>query len=640
MKRLLFLFALLTATHVQAQDLVITGIIDGGLAGGLPKGLELYVVNDIADLSVYDLRNATNGNANFGGPTALSGTAKRGTYLYFATEVPNFTSYFGLAPNFTGSVLNVNGDDVVGLFQGGALIDVFGVLGTDGTGEPWDYLDGWAVRVPGTTASATFTVANFTYSGIDVTDNTTTAAQAGYPARSYAPAQTLAPSAGYRLLAPPVTNITVGTLAGINLVQAVAGQYPMFAFPNLFTSYAGTGGYQNTGYIAATSVSQTLEPGRGFLWYLFNQDLTPDQTAAGGGTSRSYLLANRPLASVGPVTMADVSVTFAAVPDGNVMAGNPFGRAMTADGITATAGGPLTSTVQVLLPNGSFSGLPRTAATTLSTWQGFFVEQVTPGAAVTLTYSAATRQIGGGAVVGRTASQQVALTLSGTTAEGATVDEAAVVRVTLDATATFDVDDASKLVPPTGVRALVAPVGERAGAAYRQSILSLPAGDAVVSLAFTTTHAGTFTLTGEALGLPAGTVATLRDVVTGAVADVATGLPFTSDVTDWTNRFELAIAGRTTAGEEAATGVALGALYPNPAIGRAALDLRVDAPQTVRATVVDALGRTVATVFEGALSAGQSQTLAVETAGLAPGVYAVRVTGATFTETRRLVVAR
>ena len=55
---------------------------------------------------------------------------------------------------------------------------------------------------------------------------------------------------------------------------------------------------------------------------------------------------------------------------------------------------------------------------------------------------------------------------------------------------------------------------------------------------------------------------------------------------------------------------------------------------------MDALGRTVQTVFEGSLGAGASQDLTVDTSGLAPGLYIVRVTGETFTATRRLVVAR
>jgi hypothetical protein len=56
--------------------------------------------------------------------------------------------------------------------------------------------------------------------------------------------------------------------------------------------------------------------------------------------------------------------------------------------------------------------------------------------------------------------------------------------------------------------------------------------------------------------------------------------------------------------------------------------------------VFDALGRRVATVFDGAVAAGEARELVVETASLAPGLYAIRVAGETFSETRRLTVVR
>ena len=77
---------------------------------------------------------------------------------------------------------------------------------------------------------------------------------------------------------------------------------------------------------------------------------------------------------------------------------------------------------------------------------------------------------------------------------------------------------------------------------------------------------------------------------------------------------------------------------PNPAATRATLTLAVDAPQHARATVVDALGRTVAVAFDG-LAAGATQ-IRVDTSRLAPGVYVVRVAGETFADARRLTVAR
>jgi hypothetical protein len=55
----------------------------------------------------------------------------------------------GLLPDFLSDVADGNGDDAVALIDGdGVILDVFGVPGVDGTGEPWEYTDAAAVRAP------------------------------------------------------------------------------------------------------------------------------------------------------------------------------------------------------------------------------------------------------------------------------------------------------------------------------------------------------------------------------------------------------------------------------------------------------------------------------------------------------------
>ncbi len=156
------------------QDLVITGIIDGPLPGGFPKGLELYVVNDIADLSVYGIERAGNGNMSTGTQsyTFPADGYTAGDFIYISPETPWFTQYLGLAPTYeiTSGELNNNGDDVVILYANGAVSDAIGVDGTDGTGEPWETLDGWAYRIDGQGPNATFDDAEWTFSGINALD--------------------------------------------------------------------------------------------------------------------------------------------------------------------------------------------------------------------------------------------------------------------------------------------------------------------------------------------------------------------------------------------------------------------------------------------------------------------------------------
>lgn len=165
------------------SNLLITGVIDGPLSGGLPKAIEIYVLDDIADLSAYGLGSANNGGGSDGIEfTFPAVSAAKGSHLYVATEVAGFTSYFGFAPDFvSGSAASVNGDDAIELFRDGVVVDTFGDINASGTGTGWDYLDGWAYRQPGSQPSATFDIAQWSFSGINANDDQTSNAAAPKP---------------------------------------------------------------------------------------------------------------------------------------------------------------------------------------------------------------------------------------------------------------------------------------------------------------------------------------------------------------------------------------------------------------------------------------------------------------------------
>ncbi|CAM1344013.1 T9SS type A sorting domain-containing protein [Tenacibaculum amylolyticum] len=174
------------------NSLVITGVFDATLSGGTPKGIELYVVNDIADLSLFGISSITNGAGSSAGTveyTFPADAVSAGTYIYLATESTNFNTFFGFDPTYTSGVVSINGDDSIELYESGQIIDTFGDVDTDGTGEAWDYLDGWAYRKGGTgPEGTTFTVTNWTYSGADAFDGeaTNAAAATPFPNRTYA----------------------------------------------------------------------------------------------------------------------------------------------------------------------------------------------------------------------------------------------------------------------------------------------------------------------------------------------------------------------------------------------------------------------------------------------------------------------
>ncbi|NPD44179.1 lamin tail domain-containing protein [Lentimicrobium sp. S6] len=169
---LLLMLLMFIGTSSQAQDLVISGVYDGPRSGGTPKGVELYVLANIADLSVYGLGSANNGGGSDGEEfTFPADAASAGSFIYVATEDVEFANWFGFAPNYTDGSMAINGDDAVELFMNSTVIDVFGDINQSGSGQPWEYLDGWAYRTNGSGPDGSnFELGNFSYSGPNVWD--------------------------------------------------------------------------------------------------------------------------------------------------------------------------------------------------------------------------------------------------------------------------------------------------------------------------------------------------------------------------------------------------------------------------------------------------------------------------------------
>ncbi len=184
MKKIYFLllFCLIPCLSF-GQDLLITGLIDGPLSGGTPKAIELYAINDISDLSIYGIGSANNGGGTDGEEfTFPTVSINAGDYIYVASETTQFTNFFGFAPDYTSGAASVNGDDAVELFQNGLVVDVFGDINTDGTGQPWEYLDGWTYRTSNTGPDGNvFTIANWSFSGPNALDGETSNGTAASP---------------------------------------------------------------------------------------------------------------------------------------------------------------------------------------------------------------------------------------------------------------------------------------------------------------------------------------------------------------------------------------------------------------------------------------------------------------------------
>ncbi len=191
MKKLLMILAVLALAAPASAQLVITGVVDGPLPGGLPKVVELYACDDIADLSIYAVGSANNGGGTDGPEFTLSGSAVAGQSIFLSQEAVEFTNFFGFAPDFDdtdgiGFAISINGDDAVELFlvdgPEPVVVDVFGDIDMDGTGLPWDHLDGWAKRNVATgPGGSVFVETDWTYSGINALDGELTNDTAAVP---------------------------------------------------------------------------------------------------------------------------------------------------------------------------------------------------------------------------------------------------------------------------------------------------------------------------------------------------------------------------------------------------------------------------------------------------------------------------
>lgn len=130
-----------TTMAPRGGDLFISEYLEGGSNN---KAIELYnPSSESIDLSQYTMKKGTNG-ANFSTNLALTGTLAPGDVYVIAnngsvTAIKNVTDLI----DTNGDIVYFNGDDAIGLFKNGTLIDVIGT--TTGT----DPGDGW--NVAGTT---------------------------------------------------------------------------------------------------------------------------------------------------------------------------------------------------------------------------------------------------------------------------------------------------------------------------------------------------------------------------------------------------------------------------------------------------------------------------------------------------------
>ena len=160
--------------------LMLQGIIDftvpeGGSSG---KAIHLYVTDDIEDLALYGIGVANNGGGTDGQEyTFPTAAPTAGQHILVVRDLDAMDSYLNASQIFDhvfvseSTVISQNGDDAIELYYLGGVIETFGDVNVDGTGQDWEYLDSWAYKVNG----------EWTYGGVNCTDNSTTSCESDCP---------------------------------------------------------------------------------------------------------------------------------------------------------------------------------------------------------------------------------------------------------------------------------------------------------------------------------------------------------------------------------------------------------------------------------------------------------------------------
>ena len=220
-----------------------------------------------------------------------------------------------------------------------------------------------------------------------------------------------------------------------------------------------------------------------------------------------------------------------------------------------------------------------------------------------------------------------------------------------------DVGDAAKLTPVDAEHVLLAFATGDDGAL--RAVESRPLAAARLPLAVASAGAGgSLVLTWPRVeGLPSDWALVLRDLATGEAVDLGatehyafTVAPAAARAADAAPaleapplppRFELAVGPRgvVAVDEGTARTLTLDAPRPNPARGVTTVTYKTPTAGAMRLSVFDLVGREVAVVAEGDAAAGR-HVATLDTAGLASGVYVVRLIAGEAVLTRRFVVTR
>ena len=160
---------------VLTNSLSLQGVLDLSIPSSGGKAIHLVALEDEMIIH-FGIGIAINGGGSDGQDIYIDTLfVNAGDDILLANDPESMNTYFGdCIGSFEHIIdvsLSINGNDAIELYEQGLVIETFGEVNVDGSGEAWDYLDSWAYKVEG----------EWTYGGVNCSDNSETTITSGCP---------------------------------------------------------------------------------------------------------------------------------------------------------------------------------------------------------------------------------------------------------------------------------------------------------------------------------------------------------------------------------------------------------------------------------------------------------------------------
>jgi len=458
----------------------------------------------------------------------------------------------------------------------------------------------------------------------------------------------LNPGLGYRHYASPVSTSTVGDLATSGFIPEVsqAAAYNTsptpgntMPFPTVFgydkalvnrtNTYAGF----DKGFFAPSTLTAPLLPGRGYAVNIGSRELVDFVGSLNNGPITVTTARN----AAGTLDAADAGWQFL---------GNPYPAPLDYSLVDAADRSGLEAAIYVYSSTSQYQGQYRAYVngvgnSVLPVAQGFFARVASPGTTATFTFRNSQRLTSPDATAFQRLTAdlrpQIQLDLGATTGPADTFYAYA----EAGASPAFDTTyDATKLPNPTGLN-LASLTGGTSLAIDGQAAFT-PA--MTIALAVDVPVAGSYSLSATALrNLPAGLAPYLHDSQTGQTVPLTVGTRYafsvtpSEAVTTLMGRFTLQFSPLAALATTPSLRITDVTVHPNPAHARFTVQVPpVAAALSVQAELLNTLGQAVR--YQSAALSPTGATFTLETAGLAAGVYVLRLQAGSNIVTKRVSV--